>query len=389
MNTRKKKKVLFVVPSSKIGGTNVSLRNMLTLIDSSKYDISIFFLNHDVHQTIFGYPIIKNFILSLFSSAHTNILKKIMSVFVRGVGRIFRRVNIDLYAHALNHAKKSLSSYLFDVVVAYQEGLATSFSLGVSGVKHIAWIHCEYDRFVTLVDKSEQDRLYLQYDNIVCVSNYACNVMKEMLPQASLKIHSIPNMIDSNNILNLARQRVIFNDDDKIFRIVSIGRIDEIKRFSKIPCILHQIQQFKCSKVVHWYLIGGVRDYSEWNALEDNLKKYNVRECFQYLGEQDNPYPYLKQADLLVSLSPSETFSYVINESLVLGTPVVATPFGCISEFVTNDVNGRIAEIDKIAESIVALINDSQEYNKIRSNIIEFKYNNALSLHSLYQILDN
>ena len=91
----------------------------------------------------------------------------------------------------------------------------------------------------------------------------------------------------------------------------------------------------------------------------------------------------------MVSLSPSETFSYVINESLVLGTPVVATPFGCISEFVTNDVNGRIAEIDKIAESIVALINDSQEYNKIRSNNIEFKYNNALSLHSLYQILDN
>lgn len=387
--TARKKKVLFIVPSSKIGGTNVSLRNMLALIDSSKYDISIFFLNHDVHKTIFGYPIITNFVLSLFSSTHTNILKKIMSVFIRGIGRIFRMINIDLYSYALNHAKNSLSKYLFDVVVAYQEGLATSFSLGVSGGKHIAWIHCEYDRFVTLVDKSEQDRLYLQYDNIVCVSNYACNVMKAMLPQASAKIHSIPNLIDSNNILNLAGERVRFNDGDKIFRIVSIGRIDEIKRFSQIPSILSQIQRLKCSKIVHWYLIGGVRDYSEWNSLEHYLKKYNVSEYFHYLGELENPYPYLKQADLLVSLSPSETFSYVINESLVLGTPIVATPFGCISEFVMNDVNGLIVEIDKIAESIVTLINDSQEYNKLLSNNIEFKYNNALSLNSLYQILDN
>ena len=54
--------------------------------------------------------------------------------------------------------------------------------------------------------------------------------------------------------------------------------------------------------------------------------------CVKLVGMQDNPYKYLKKADVLVSTSLGESYGLVIQEALILGVPVLSTRCPAIEE---------------------------------------------------------
>jgi len=59
--------------------------------------------------------------------------------------------------------------------------------------------------------------------------------------------------------------------------------------------------------------------------LEDLVNKYGLSERVYIAGFQENPYPWIKGADVLVLCSDYEGLANVLIESLVLGTRVVST----------------------------------------------------------------
>lgn len=103
---------------------------------------------------------------------------------------------------------------------------------------------------------------------------------------------------------------------------------------------------------------------------------FSLQEELCLLGEVNNPYPYIKNANLLVSTSLSEACPNVINEAKILGTPIVSTDFGSVYEFIEDNVNGLISPIETIADKIEQMISNEATYNSIKSNISQFKYNN-------------
>ena len=60
-------------------------------------------------------------------------------------------------------------------------------------------------------------------------------------------------------------------------------------------------------------------------ALERLINKYGLSERVYVAGFQENPYPWMKGADLLVLCSDYEGLGNVLVESLILGTKVVST----------------------------------------------------------------
>jgi glycosyltransferase involved in cell wall biosynthesis len=165
------------------------------------------------------------------------------------------------------------------------------------------------------------------------------------------------------------------------FRIVSIGRIDPVKRFSLIPEIVNNLKKRKLN--FRWFIIGEGKG-KEKELLIDNIFKYSVQNELLLLGEKNNPYPYIKQSDLLVSTSKSEACPNVINEAKILGTPIVAADFGSVYEFIEDNVNGLISPIETIADKIEQMITNDTLYNRIKNNISHFKYDNEEILNVLY-----
>lgn len=55
------------------------------------------------------------------------------------------------------------------------------------------------------------------------------------------------------------------------------------------------------------------------------MAENNLTDTFTFLGYRDNPYKYVKKADLYVCSSRREGFSTAVTEALIVGTPVVST----------------------------------------------------------------
>ena len=98
-------------------------------------------------------------------------------------------------------------------------------------------------------------------------------------------------------------------------------------------------------------------------------------------GRKDNPYPYIAEADILVSTSISETFSYVVFEAKSLGVPIVCSDFGTAPEILPEN-EGIITPIDKMAMVIYSLYSDSTKLEVYRSNLSDYKYNNEQVLNT-------
>ena len=170
----------------------------------------------------------------------------------------------------------------------------------------------------------------------------------------------------------MMKQLALQQDDVKFsgntFNIVSVGRIDPVKRFSSIPQIVNEIL-FK-GKSVCWYIIGPKGgNQKEYELLLSNIEKYKVQKNVILLGERNNPYYFIKNAELLVSTSISEACPYVINESKVLGTPIISTNFGSAHEFVSEGYDGYCVPIEHIADTVCRFIENKEDYSRVKLNL--------------------
>ena len=102
--------------------------------------------------------------------------------------------------------------------------------------------------------------------------------------------------------------------------------------------------------------------------------------CVKLLGQKNNPYPYIKNANLFVSGSLSETFGLSILEALVLGTPSIAYRFDAINE-VLDDTNGLVVDsFENLGYVIEKLINNNLIYRQLKRNthvLVDYNKQNA------------
>lgn len=374
----KRKKILFVIPEYSIGGTNTSLANILSLIDHERCDISILSLYEDGTEhfkSLFRPYVIKKSLL--YTLIHDNVVTR------KFMGLCLKRSNKASWEWVYRYeAWRIRRKFQFDVVVAFQEGLATSFSTLLKAEKRIAWVQCDYPHSVGNRRIPAVIDTYSRYDNIVCVSKYTADNMKEYLSEVNVPITFLYNILNTDAI----RQKGMATEgcyEKGTFNIVSVGRLSGVKGFDLIPkmaaMIKGQMQTAFC-----WYIIG---EGAERKRIEDGIRKYDVNDCVVLLGAKDNPYPFLREADLYVCTSESESFSYTIAEAKILHTPVLSNNFPVAYE-VVDDTTGWVMPNDKMPEMIARLISDEDGiYSRVKKSISTYVYDNQAILDEFYKMI--
>ena len=386
------KHILVVITSFRHGGINKSLENMLSFIDIDKYSIDVFAMEHyGPYMTMLpNCKILKKnkLIESLISNwSDTKGLTKLRSFSIKIFRNFCKYIHIDVTDIIFKTVTKQISkSKMYDIAIAYSEGVPTRFVSFLENCNKAAWIHCDYSSYLKLNKQPDEVLVYNSFNSIVCVSEYTKKIFCNIMPFVESQVYSIHNILNTSLIFEQSKkQNIDFRFKKSSFNIVSIGRNDSIKRVYVIPEIVRTLVDrgvdFK------WYLIGPIGSQQFHTELLNNIRKYNVEDYFIWLGAKDNPYPYITNSDLLVNVSVSESFSYVINEAKVLHIPIVCTDFGVATEIIENDINGFIVPIENIADKIENLIENKEEYNKIKENISRFTYDNEKILCDIYSLL--
>jgi glycosyltransferase involved in cell wall biosynthesis len=90
------------------------------------------------------------------------------------------------------------------------------------------------------------------------------------------------------------------------------------------------------------------------------IKSLHIENDIKFLGFVSNPWTYMRNSDMLVCSSKSESFSCVIVEAMACNCPVVSTDCVGPSEILEHGKWGRIVPVGNI-EALSAAIFDTLE----------------------------
>ena len=167
---------------------------------------------------------------------------------------------------------------------------------------------------------------YPHADAVVGVSRGVSGEFDKIPGLKSGRVHVIYNPVISEFLIRKSTESVghpwFEGRGDPV--IVTIGKLIRRKDFSSL---LVAFSRLVTRRRVRLVLLGEGR---ERNRLESLVRRLGIAEYVKFTGFVENPYAYLRRADLFVLSSRNEALPTVLIEAMACGCPVVSTdcPFG-------------------------------------------------------------
>lgn len=378
------KKILFVTPSYQLGGTNTSLTNLVSNIDSTQYELYIYAINDDgpLKSELLKYCNSIGHRKGANSMGKRSFINHVMTI-GKKLFRLVRFLGVDMSSSYYKRIAISFEKYHFDCIIAFQEGNATRLVSYCRNCKKVAWVRSEYTRYLRILNRKPETEIYGKFDTIVNVSNTAKKNFISVLPQYKDKTIFVYNLLNKERVLRMSNEPSGYSKDD-IFTIISIGRVDPVKRFSEIPDIAAKMKNKGLR--FRWLILGGKQPSypEEFDGIEKKIKNLGLQNEVMLMGHQSNPYNILKQGNLLVCLSESETFNHTFFEARLLNVPVLSVDYDSASEMLKPNTGGRIIKRELIGDGIEDLMMNKRLYDVMKGEIKNFSYDNQVIINKIY-----
>jgi len=267
------------------------------------------------------------------------------------------KIKDSKYIHPIDTNKKQiqfrlltekLKKFTFDLIIA--NNLRTSSilsSLNLNNdlyVMHQGRIIQNSRMFIAFKQKRKFKKIFNGKRLVFLNECFKNEFLKKFQIDISYKI--IPNPFDFEEIKHKANEFMVNGE-----YIVYVGRLEEGKN---LEYLINAYAKSKINKEL--WLVGYFKYKSYEKKILRLITKLNIQNKVKLLGWQNNPYPFIKNASLLVHPSKFESFGNVLVEALILNTPVIATDIKC---------GPREILIDELSDFLVPLKNERVFANKI------------------------
>ena len=234
----------------------------------------------------------------------------------------------------------------YDIECAYLEMGSTKIIASSTNqkAKKLAWVHCDLQNAQALFDPQSyairSSSWYALFDHVVCVSQSVKESFDDLFGNR-FDSTVLYNVIDDTAIRKKALLPLPDGVKKRRFTVLSVGRFSPPKKFMRL---LQAHKRLLDEGLQHdlWILGEG----SERPMLEQYVAKNGLQDSVWMPGYIGNPYPFMREADLLACSSIYEGYSTFMTEGLILGKPIVTTDVSGMRELLGDSEYGLIVEND-------------------------------------------
>lgn len=363
-----------------LNGAVLSLINFLKLLDYTKYNVEVFVIKEHYETMIKSLP--KEVKISylykdnpLFDLGTEPLKKEYVLPYI--INKIFAKINTKHIKKLKNSLRRIyIPAETYDAGISFDEQ-SYKYLKKVKANKKI--VRYAYGEVVTTEDPNNKPYNFCDY--VVAQSEG----LKENLAYKNKvdreKIQVIHNIFDNDKIIDKS-QEFYFNKINK-YIFTTCARIVPLKRIDIIPLVCRilidrGINDFK------WYIIGSPEKEKYMTPIYENIKKTETEDYIEFMGQQSNPFPYIKASDIYVQTSNIDAWPRSVMEAMILGVPVLCTKTVGGKEQVNPGVTGELCELDDekdMAEKLIYMIDNLDKYGKEI-----FRVNNDEIMAQYYEI---
>ncbi len=386
------KKILIVNNNMHIGGVQKALLSLLRAIEG-RYDITLLLFHKGgeyMQQLPAGVKVITP--NSLYCCLGMTKYDKLSATerFCRGVLAGMTKLFGRKCALALmGIGQRKLEGY--DVAISYLHNGGNKLFYGgcndfvlkfVQAEKKISFLHGDFR--LCGANTPENAKQYEKFDVVAACSKGCADSFLQAHPQMGEKVRVVPNCHSFEDIWKKAEEAAQSLSDRKI-NVVTVARLGKEKGVERGVQAIAALGAAK--EKLHYYVIG---DGIQKPVLQQIIEQENLSHCVTLCGMMENPYGYIKAADLLLIPSYSEAAPLVIGEAACLGTPVLSTRTSSAVEMIQSKGIGWVCEnsVGGMEEKLRKLLDSPAALEEVTEHLKEIKSNNEAALSAFANMID-
>ena len=394
MKNNNQNKMLIVNNNLKTGGVQKALVNLLNEI-KNEYSITLFLFSKngeylkDVPKevnVIEATSILKILGLSLYEAKSISLRYYFAKIYYGILTKIFNNkltINILIKKEPKLAGYNYAISYLHSSPIKNLYGGTNEFLINrVIADKKIAFVHCDFRNYGGNINYAEL--IYSKFNTVAFCSQGCLDSFDNKTLSLKNKSIVVYNCQNYAQIMSYSKVNVV-NYDKEYYNIVLISRLSEEKGIEKaIEAIELCNREYGVKLRIH--IIGDGKQADDYRQL---VIKLRIIDFVKFYGNQENPYSYMVNANLLLSTSYHEAAPMIFGEAYALGLPILTTKTTSTDELITKKNAGWVCS-SSINDIVINLYNISQgiwSLNNSKLNITEL--NNNLALEQFRQCLVN
>lgn len=390
------KKIVIVNNNMKVGGVQKSLYNLLWAMDAEHlYDVTLLLFRKTGEYVDKLPPSVRvvecdgpfRYLGMSQSECADHVGMKISRGFLALISRLFGR----RWAIRLMLMKQSPLSGEYDCAISYlHNGRKESFYGGVQDYvlsrvhakKKVAFIHGDYGRCGA--NHPANNRMMERFDRIAACSDGCRRTVEAVLPHLKDKCITVPNCHRYDEIRALAEEDPLLYDPE-VVNAVTVSRLSHEKGIERA---IQAVADARTKGLpVKLHIVGGG---PMGGALTKLVTDMHLDDSVVFLGEQSNPYRYMKNADLLLLTSFHEAAPMVVDEARFLSLPVLTTATTSSQEMVTDVAGGWVCENDQMAlsKALCDLAGNRDALRVCKEKLAHYKADNNKALARFHDLME-
>ena len=260
--------------------------------------------------------------------------------------------------------KKITKNEKFDIEIGFcwkNPTIAISNSINKEA-KHLIYTH----------GYSEGSKYYSKADMIVAISSENVKRISEDINH-SVPVVRFSNIFDEKGIMLQSEAAATISKSKTKPLFITVGRLSSEKGYMRML-----EAALKLTNEGYRFNVWVVGDGPEKDIMNKYIIDNGLTRVVTMLGNQMNPYPYIKQADTLICSSFTEGYSTVCVESCILEVPVLTTKISGASDIIGDAEAGKIVDnsLDGIYEGMKYILENPEKVKswkeKLKTSKVKF-----------------